>query len=314
MLFLLLALGCTDKGDSGASLSGDLILTDALTYRYTGSVEAEVIEVESQVDASVDWSALSLDLRQRSLSGPEAVEQAALLELYGSVEEIKEALSSNALKQSDIRDYRLFSNVDGASGAMLSDFSVLGNPFDPTVDLVDNGGSWIVSLIEGSVASPVVLSLAFLSPVVGAGQSEIRFTNDTAALDFNVDLRDSGGLATAAGLSYTVDWSGLTVDAVGNPFNPQTAQRLVVGHVPIDDPDQLTASFLQVFDLADGLWRLDVYGQTSAALEEATSEEGDAFPGFTVGGSWLVGLECPTCLNPAPPVLAVVTVVADQGA
>lgn len=306
-LCILLA-GCTsDKEDSGSALSGDLVLTDSENYVYAGVLDVDAVAVDAGQDLTVDWSALGTDLRGRPVV-PVDVAQLVLVAFVPSQTEVLAAVAANNLPQSDVADYRLFLNDDGVSSALLSEFSILGNDFDPSVELVDRDGIGSRAVIVEDVVEgrTDILSLIFLTLVDSGGAASANIDDATAALDFQATLGDS--LRTSVGLNYTLDWSSVTTDGAGNAFDPSRADRLFIGHTSESTDAEIEDSFLSLLDDADAVYREDVYAQTSAELGAATDEEGTAFPGFTADGAWLIGLECTDCTSPAPLALARVVV------
>jgi len=85
--------------------------------------------------------------------------------------------------------------------------------------------------------------------------------------------------------------------------------------VNFDTVAQVEEVFLRVDTEADELYYLSsldgtpvVQGETDADLMLATDADGNPFPGFTTDGIWLLGIECLSCLSPAPLALSIVEV------
>ncbi len=314
------AIACSDPPDpdtgsidstspptaTGATtLSGDLILTDEDNYTYAGVVEAASEPVAAQTDIAVDWGALTIDMLGREIADPAGIGQLALVEFDYAPSDLLTAIAANEMSQSDILDYRLVS-AEGRTAADLSELSVLGNAFDPATELVPTDGTWALSLMDLFGARMDFRSLMLLD-LSGAATS-VAFTDETATVLIDVDLDDRGP-QTSAGLSYTADWSAMTVDVFGHDLDDRLADRLLIGHLPTSVLAEVEARFVQIRQDADALYELEVYGDTKADLANAVSTDGTAFPGFTARGTWLLGLECSTCTGPVPLVMTVVTVL-----
>jgi hypothetical protein len=74
----------------------------------------------------------------------------------------------------------------------------------------------------------------------------------------------------------------------------------VVGHYK-ETPAELEAKFLDLNLIADQYYTADLVSSTSfdfSTLKEQTT--GADFPGVDDSGTWLVGLICGNCRNPAP--------------
>lgn len=314
---LLLTLGllaCTDKGDDtgpSGNPTADLVYTDANNYTFTASLDVQTIALAEAQDARIDWSGLTTDIRGRAVD-PAGIDRATIVAFNVTKEEVLDSINTNSLNQSAIRDYRQFENDEGRTSAMLSQFSILGNDFDPTVDFIEHTDStwtWAIVLWDEADGREDILSDVFIVPTPGEPNTTVEITNDTATLSFVVDLHSAPALEALSGQdSYSFDWSGATMEAAGQPFDTAKADRLMIGHVAGTVSD-VEANILTVLDSADEIYRMDVRGETWADLGEAVERtSGAAFGGFTTDGTWLIGIECTTCTSPTPLILTVVTV------
>jgi hypothetical protein len=311
-LCLLALLACSDpKGsDSGGApepLSGDLILEDQHNYTYSGELAVQGVEVAWGQDVTVDWSSFTVDLRGRPVE-PAALDQLGLVAFGLSQDELLTAIATNTLLQSDILDFRVHLNTAGATQTTLSQFSILGNEFDPASEFQPRAdvGTWAVLLQDNVDGALQILALGFLNPVEGGPEGTLSFSNSTTQLDFDADLGQH--LVTGEGLTYTLDWSQVRTQASGQTLELSRADRVFVGHLPVETDEDVEANFVQIYEMADAIYQLDVYGRTSVGLAEALDSAGTPFPGFTAGGAWFVGLECTTCTSPAPVILSRVDV------
>lgn len=305
MLVLALLFACAGGPDK--VLSGDLVFTDANNYGYTGTLEVESTDVKVAHDVEIDWSGLTTDLRGRAVV-PEEIDKLLLIAFGPEPDDVLAQISANDVKQSDVHDYRLFTNSEGVSSTSLSAFSVLGNDFQPEDDLVvrEDVGTWAIALQDEVDDRDDILALAFMNLLEDTENSQVSFHDETTVLNFDATLGEA--LETGEDLTYTLDWSEVTLQAGGTPFDPLEADRLFLGHVSMESDADIEANFVQLLEVADQVYQLGVYGETSADLALATDDDGVAFPGFTTGGSWIVGIECTTCTSPAPVLLARVTV------
>lgn len=310
-------LACGDKGDdSGTGPTGtpDLVYTDANNYTYMATLEVESLDVQEGADARIDWSGLTVDLRGRTVD-PATIDQVALVAFNIEKQEVLDSINDNSLAQSAIRDYRLFENEAGLTAANMSEFSILGNDFIPAEDFVVHSEAtwtWAITLWDENDGRNDILSNIFIVPSPGSPNTDIAMTNDTASLSFAVDLHSAPPLVSVAGsTSYTFDWSAATTEASGQAFDSAKGDRLLIGYVAGGTVAEVEANILTVLDTADALYRMDVFGLTSADLTLATERTtGAAFSGFTTDGVWLIGVECTTCTSPVPLILSVVEVGA----
>ena len=323
LLASALLLGCPSDDDDSGSVGddddtngeihdGNLSFTQTHSYSYEGDLWVDVTALGAGQDVLVSWDQLTMDMRGWAIAGPEYIHSASLVGFTLTQQEVIEAITTNAMLESDVGGHLTFDNGAGGSSAMLSDFAIADNAFDPEMDFVvrEVHWTWAVTLwSEMPDGRTEVRTVMFLKPEDDSENSEAAFTDGTATLDFQVDLHSADTLRTAAGLTYTLDWSGVTADPFGHAIDPAAVDQLVVGRAPVATLEETETNFLQHFDQSGDIYRLGVFGVTSTGLATATSLDGDIFPGFTADGVWLVGLQSLSSMSPAPLAVGVVEVV-----
>lgn len=314
-LVAALLVACGDKGKDSGELSPDLKMGDENSYAYTGEMTIGSVAVAAQVDASVDWCALTTDIRGRPVV-PELIDRVLMVEIAATPDEVVHMIETNTLSQEDTVSQFFFMNEEAARcTANLSEFEIIGNSFRVD-DFVPSENTWLMTVTYYEAGVFDFVMPQFVVPSAGEPNDVVGFLDSTSSLAFDADLHSLEPMRTSADFdAWTFDWSAVTKDVYGNPYDDEVGNRVLVGHVPFDDIADLEAVFLRLDDEADALYRLDqvdgvpvVMGETDADLMLATDASGAAFPGFTTDGIWLVGVECSTCTSPAPLLLGVVEV------
>lgn len=269
------------------------------------------VNVQSQVDSTVDWSALTTDLRGRPVD-PAAIEQVYLVEFVDfTKEELVEKIEANDLYQSDTEEAYIFDNANGVTSTPMSTFSILSDEFDPTTFVEDDSRVWLVSLINHPDGANDVLQSKFITPLDAESNTRLAFTDNCTTLDVEVNMDDPIPPVTpeGGGNTWTLDWSAVTTDVNGRTWDALLGDKLQIGHFDAEDVSEVEAEFLRLDSEADQFYTLDVFGKTGVAdLSDATDDSGAAFAGFTTDGVWVVAIACTTCLSPAPMYLAIVDV------
>ena len=299
---ILLALGgCADP------VSSDLVLGDGDNWRFEATMAVTTQDLAEGEDATIRWDDLSTDLQQRGVD-PLAIDRLSLVSFDLGLDELLDAITTNDLRQSSVRDYRLLEDATGRTSAQLSELSILGNTFDPTTEWVsdeDSSATWLLTLwdLDREGRDDILTSIAVV-PSPGAG-TEVAFTDESASFALSATFAEPLVTAAEAG-PYPLDWSGLSTDASGHELDPLLGDQLLVMHT-MEEVSALESDLIGVSNAATR-YRMGVYGETSAQLGGAQTAEGEAFGGFTSEGTWLVGIECSTCTNPVPLVLVPVLV------
>lgn len=318
-----------ETGTSTAPLSGDLVLTDAQNYSYTGDYQVVEVPVASGQDSTICFDAVTSDIRGRDMD-PAAIDEITLSSFYLTTEEITVKVVENSLDQGDIADYREVELDEGEHAGKtcvnLSDFSIIGNPLIPETEFVENAEtSWLATLWKTSDngRNDILMSIVVV-PTEGEKNTTVNFSNESSVLTFDADLASLTAVQTSPNQDITVDWAAVTTDVSGFPFDVRLADRLVLGKVAGTDLEAIEADFLQLYEKADEVYFLDVYGLNYSELTDngnalRLDENGDPvlprqldgtpFTGFTNDGTWLMGFDCTTCTSPAPVFLTVVDVM-----
>src|SRR5262249_51905109 len=108
-------------------------------------------------------------------------------------------------------------------------------------------------------------------------------------------------------------WRAVTVDGLGNPIFANSVDRILLAYYEGMTPQDLESEIFDIEMIATDIWEIQDYGGgrsahlRNARHRQANREHGDYFDGFggRPEGTWLLGLMCSTCQNPAPVVLSV---------
>ena len=301
----VLAIGLT--GCSNAAPSVDpvapcdpCLLTDDHNYRYAPTLRAATVDVAPLEDVEIGWAGLTRDLQGRDVAPGELDRATLVVTRELDAASTLDALAHDRLPMSDVRIV-LFCDSP-AQHCLLSEFSLGGNLVDPSQYLTPGPGTWLIA--AGRSEATEVASFAVLRPVDGARSPErVEFTPDTATLDVRVDLTSPSRVTLDPVALPVVDWSGVTVDALGNAVELSRFDRLELAQVPLS-PEALEEQFLALDSLKAVSYTSDVAGLTSYPLSTLTGGQA-----LASGGTWLLALRCSTCRNPAPRFLTVLDLV-----
>lgn len=267
-------------------------LTDANNFTWSGDLEVEQWQLKAGADVRLSWSRLTHDLYGGGIDPAVDIARVALLAMPQlSPDEVTEAFAHDQLLASDAA-LIVFCEPSEAA-CQLTDFELFGNGLDVETYFVEETGTWVAALLTDD---DTIASVALLLPDADSTAVDVAFTDDTSTLTVEVDLGSLTPVVVPAGQPFSLDWSALTVDGLGNDLSVDTLARLVVGRFDLSASDLET----RVYDLeatADPLWTLDV----SEPFADLSALEGASpFAGIDADGTWVLALYCGSCLNPAP--------------
>ena len=291
LLFVLLA-GC---GDQVVSIS----LTDANNYPLGGTIDVPSVVTRSAADVSFDWSALRDDLQCHDVDPSVDIDTAALVRFgHLTQDEVEYGLAQNSLQQADSDGYVEVYTED-ATTTSLGAMSFFGTPIDVAAEYYEGGGTYMFVLTTGVTPGVGARMLHFLEPKAESTVDAVTINDGCGMLDLTIDLTTLDPVVAEKAASWELDWSAVTMDGQGNPFQSAGVDQLAIGYYQGMEASELEANFLDIETLATKMWTLPLAGGTSAKLELAYAD-GEAFSGFTNDGLWVLALRCTRCYNPAP--------------
>lgn len=295
--------GCTGPDDDSADAEC-VSLENENNFAWTGGlVIPEYVTAEKQ-DITIDFSALTDDMLCHEMDPVADVDNLGLTRFPHMDEaEVSAGLTNNSLLQSDTNGYVSCEPGDRTS-CKLSEFNFGGTAYNTVEVYEEAGGTFLIVVANGFDPGQGALFLAFLKPTPGSDVMEANLTPTCDVVDYDVDLTAMTHLALPAAPSC-IDWSALTIAGNGEPVVPGKLDEILIGHYT-ETPDELDDQFTDIEILASEFYTLELTGGTDADLSGAASADGTAFTGFTTEGTWLLGLRCTSCTNPAPIFMTVV--------
>ena len=148
------------------------------------------------------------------------------------------------------------------------------------------------------------------SPTV---QNTVALTSSSTKIDYTAHLDNLTPTQIPSGkAAITLDWGGLTTNALGRDFDPTSITNLFVGHYT-QSPSELQGSLFLMLDLiATDLYKgcvgdspCKIPSGTSVDFSQLQTDGGKSFPGIDSSGTWIAALQCGGCKNPAPLYLTI---------
>jgi hypothetical protein len=322
LLLLLLAGACGSGGRSSPPAipsaacmdpTANVVITDATNYTLSNDFTIQLARLKDNTDLLFDWSGVTRDFFGKSLD-PAADIDIFLVSLWAlTPDQIRDALR--------IDDLPLTSNSgvittfpDGTyTSQHLLGFNELGNPLpadqvwsrfntaDPNFAYPQDQYTFLAMASTGTEVGkgPRMLAMFHIDPA--ATDTSLLMTNHSTKLSYSVDLLRGAPVQVPAGIpALTIDWSQMTTNAIGNPYNYYQITSAAVAHYPAKSVAELEPQFLSLEDIADGWWSGDVLSGSSISLGTLVDKNGAAFPGIDDNGVWMAALFCTNCNNPAP--------------
>lgn len=294
----------TDDTDTGTpvtfTLPADLAMTDGENYAIESTWEVPSTQIASApAQVLVDWSTHTTDVTGATREA-DSFAYLVLLESQATPSELQDRMGLDDVESVLLRTFAL--DVYDGTDAVMTDFP----GFDPQVDLVeDPAKSWLLGLADATSPKIDLKDAIVLVPTATQPGFVVTIPDGAASFEYLVQIDGIDTLRTDAGHDrYTVDWSALTADAYGKPFDASKVDEVFVARFDDqEEADDLASYVLDLEAVATGYWTVPASG-TSADLTAG------GFPGFEADVPWLVGGLCTPCFGKAPLWMAVVEVRA----
>jgi hypothetical protein len=321
-----LLLGCASEAEEPApGQSSDptcpneptaFSITDDTNYTFTSTVAVEMATLKSATDLRFDWSALTQDFFGQPIDPATDIDM-VLISLWNlTPEALAESVARDQLDR-NASEGAIMTYPDGSyTSQNLLSFGLLGNPlpdedeiwkrFDtnhPEFEYPQDQYTFLMTASSGTSPGKGSRMLGFFNLDPSSSVTELSLTNDSTLLDYTVDLARMNPVRVPTGQpSLTVDWSQMTVNALGNQYLANQITQARIAHFETTSLAELEAGFLNLEEMADRSWSGEIAAGTSIDLGLLTDETGAPFPGIDDTGTWFVALFCTVgdCNNPAP--------------
>jgi hypothetical protein len=292
--------------------TASVVITDPTNYTLSDSFSLQHVVLKDNTDLVFDWSQLTVDFFGKPVTPTTDINTVSI-----SLWNLKPADIEQALK---VDNLPLGSNSgvittfpDGTYTKMdLLGFNELGNPlptdelwsrFDtatPNYQYPQDQYTFLVMAQSGTDVGRQPHSIALFNIDPGATATELDLTNDSTTLTYSVDLSMAQPMLVPAGAPFTIDWSQMTENCLGNTYDYSQITEVSVAHFETETLSQLQTDFLNLEDIADGWWSGPVIAGASLDLSTLVDQNGVAFTGIDSTGIWMAALFCTNCNNPAP--------------
>jgi len=198
--------------------------------------------------------------------------------------------------------------INGNTTAKLYDFTINGTALPPA--MIDGyfdatmyspaNTTYLFGVQHGTELGREMKMLQAFNVDASSSNTTITMTNSSTAMSCQVSLRNLTITGVPGGTAaLMLDWSQMQTNALGAQFKEGYITSAVVGHYS-QSPAELEAKFLDLDTIATKYYRANIDAGSVLDFSTLKDSSGASFPGVDDTGTWLVGLICGNCRNPAP--------------
>ena len=319
----VLATGRSESGGNNGSGGGpgavtcgetSLIASASHNYTFSGTVTLVPVTVAPNAELIFDWAGVTMDLRGRAGDPKKDLNTISMLMWELSPSDLQAKLNADTMQTKDLTTIPLTFNPDGnTTSARLFSFTVNGQAIDPNTILpyFDSNRYSITNHVytlmatTGSVIGQDTRMIQSFQLDPSSSNTTVKMTSTSTKLTYAVDLRSLTPTVIPAGQpAITLDWSQMTINALGSPFDSNNISKAMVGHYT-QTLSELERAFPNLELLASELYQGDIPVGTSSDFSLLKSTAGQRFSGIDGTGTWIVALQCGGCVSPAPWYLSI---------
>ena len=318
-----LACGSSNSGPQPEVCVGaNIKATAASNCTFSSDMKLPPVTVKSMSNLTFDWIGVTHDFKGHPLSATQEVNTVSVMMWALPLATVQSELNADVLQQSDlvVVPPPSVNPAAGVTSAMLYDFTLNGTPatpeqfnryFDPAVYPASRS-SFMVAIATGTTIGEGFRMLQSFEIDPASSATAIHITNDSTQLTYSANLHSLTITGVpAATPALMLDWSDLVSpdppdpklppenNALGNEFKDAHVTDAIVAHYT-QTPAQLETQFLDLDLIATDFYRAKIESGTVLDFTTLKDKDGKPFPGVSSDGTWLVGLTCGDCRNPAP--------------
>ena len=305
---------------SGVCMGTNITANEANNYSFSSTLTFPPVKVAPKSDLQFEWGAVTADFLGRAVDPKQDLNTMLVFLWDLNLDELQTKLNADTLASRDLTivpplEYTTDGNI---TSARMLEFTFNGTPIGPDEMVTPEH---LLSYFDPSAYDPgthTYTLMAATGDILGQGtrmiqsflvdanstNTTVTMTQDSTLLEFHADLTSLAPTTIPAGQpNVNVDWSMMTTNALGGDFTGMSATKITaafIGHYS-ETPSELSGDkFLDLELIAAPLFRASVETGTSTDLSTFKAGDGTSFAGIDDDGTWLLGLQCGECRNPAP--------------
>jgi hypothetical protein len=305
------AIGCSGASNPQATMcfGANVIANEKNNYAFTSTITLPPVAVAPKSNLKFAWGGLTKDFLGHPLDPARDLGTAIMMIWAFPLAELQTALNADALYTADlVVSPPLNLPLTGATSGNLYDFLVNGTAVEPAMFEIyfdaavytPANSTFVVGVQGGTDLGRDIRMLQAFTLDAGSSVTDVAITDTSTKLSYTANLQGLTITGVPGGTAaLTLDWSQMKTNAMGRAFTEGYVTSAIVGHYT-QTPAQLEANFLDLDRIAIATYRADIASGSVLDFKTLKDKNGTSFAGIDDSGTWMVGLICGNCRNPAP--------------
>lgn len=307
-------------GDTGPSAcgSGDtpFRLSAAVenNYTFTSTLLLPPQKVKPNVLLDFEWGAVTTSFLDQPLDPATDLTKIDVVLFPIPAEDVEEKINSNDPTVGDGAIGVSYYQIAGETTANLKDFTSFGSQvpveeFEKVVNPEEHppeSSTYALMLSKSGTIGQGVQMIQTFQLDEASTETTVVMTDNSTTLNWDADLTSLTKTRIPAGqANVVIEWDNIPTTSFNGEFDATSISEVLIARYDLSI-DQLKDQFLHIEDIGAEMYSGTVSTGTSVDLATLKDADGNTFPGISGEGIWLIGLLCPTCLNPTPWYVSVV--------
>jgi len=312
--------GGHDGGDAGDAADapppvvtctdGNIVANEANDYLFRSTITLPPVTVKSMSNLAFDWGGVTKDFLGHTVNPVSDLNTIIIMLWSLPLTEFEKELNADALFTNAlvVSPPPSLIPTGGATSAMLYDFTLNGTALTPAMfnmyfDATAYPPATTTYLVAAQTGTNLGTGIRMLQTFQldsASTNTSVTLTNSSAQLQYTANLHSLDPTGVPAGTAaLMLDWGQMKTNALGADFISTNITSAIVGHYT-QTPAQLESQFLDLQTIAADLYTANILSGSILDFTTLKDSAGNSFPGVDATGTWLVGLTCGNCRNPAP--------------
>lgn len=289
------------------------VAQDANNYSFSSELSLPPQKVKPMSNLTFDWSGVTHDFLGHNLTPATELNSVSLLMWSIPLSQLEMEVNDDSLNllylvKSPPPSLPAPNMTLTGTSAMLYDLQINGyggtpadfNMYLDPVAYPPNMTTYMVAVATGVTAGAGFRMIQTFQLDSGSSNTKVNIKNDSTQLTCSVSLRN----LTITGVpgntpSLKLDYTQLMKSVHGKNWDVSPITSAVVGHYT-ETPEELEKKFLDLDLIATSYYSMDISDPGTVDFTALRDKNNGSFTGVTNDGTWLVGLICGNCRNPAP--------------
>lgn len=297
-------------GNQAQTCGANVVASEKNDYAFSSTITLTPVTVASMSNLTFDWSGLTNDFEGHPVAPGTDLGLAVVMFWDLPLEQFEAKLNADALFTSDliVSPPLSLQLTAGVTSAKLYDFTInttpvtpdMINPYFDAAAFPPSSASFIAGVESGAVIGRNLRMMQAFNLDASSTTTVVPITNDSMKLAYTANLHELTPMVVPAGTAaLTLDWSQLKTNGLGREFAPGDVTDAIVGHYA-ETPAELEAKFLDLDRIALATYRASIPTGFVLDFKQLKDKNAASFTGIDGTGTWVVGLLCGNCRNPAP--------------